>query len=154
MAARKESIKESIAVMKGDKVQVEYTGKLDGGTVFDSSKGRAPLEFEVGANQVIPGFEKAVEGMKKGQKKTVRIEPEQAYGPYRQELVKKIPRGQLPQGQEPKAGMLLSVKLPNGINIPAKITEISQSEVTIDLNSPLAGKALTFEITLVGVNAE
>ncbi|MFC1705052.1 peptidylprolyl isomerase [Nanoarchaeota archaeon] len=135
-----------MAVKKGDKVKVEYTGKLDDGTVFDTSEGKAPIEFEVGAKKVIPGFDNAVVGMEKGQEKEVKIKPEEAYGNPNPELLKKIPRTALPPGQEPKAGMMLMMKTKEGMQIPAKIQAVSDAEITVDLNHPLAGKTLNFKI--------
>lgn len=142
-----------MAVKKGDKVKVEYTGTLEDGTVFDSSeKHGQPLEFEVGGGQVIKGFDEAVVGMEKGQEKEVTIKPEDAYGEPNKELVKKVPRDQLPQDQKPKEGMMLAVTLPNGQQIPAKIVAVEDKEVTLDLNHPLSGKVLKFKLKLVDVS--
>lgn len=139
-------------IKNGDKVKVEYTGKLKDGTVFDTSKGRTPLCFEVGAKQVIPGFDKAVEGMKKDEEKTFTLSVEESYGPAKAELVQEIPRDKLPEKLEPQAGMMLMMKAPTGQQIPARITNVADGKVTIDINHPLAGKKLTFEIKVVGVN--
>ncbi len=140
-----------MSVEKGNKVKVEYEGKLEDGTVFDSSEkhGGKPLEFEVGTGQVIPGFENAVVGMEKGEEKEVTIKPEEAYGEPRDDLIKKVPKEQLPKEQEPKEGMVLMVGLPNGAQIPAKIVGIDDKEVSLDLNHPLAGKTLIFKIKVV-----
>jgi FKBP-type peptidyl-prolyl cis-trans isomerase 2 len=134
---------------KGDKVKVEYKGTLDDGTVFDTSEGRAPLEFEVGAGQVIPGFDKAVIGMKKGEKKKVSIKPSEAYGEVDPSLIKKIPKQALPKKIEPKKGMVLALRSPNGRQMPAKIVKVGKDEVTLDLNHSLAGKTLNFEIKVI-----
>ena len=139
-------------IKKGDKVKVEYTGKLEDGTVFDSSEGKEPLQFEVGAQQVIPGFEKAVEGMKKDEEKEFTLKVDEAYGPVREEMVQEIPRDKLPQDPEPKEGMMLMMQAPTGQQIPAKITKVADDKVTIDINHPLAGKELTFSVKVVGVN--
>lgn len=139
-------------IKKGDKVKVEYTGKLADGTVFDTSEGRAPLCFEVGANQVIPGFDNALEGMENGEEKTFTLSVEEGYGPVREELVQEVPRDKLPPEPEPKEGMMLLMKAPTGQQIPAKITKVDGDKVTIDINHPLAGKELTFEIKVIGVN--
>ena len=136
-------------IKKGDKVKVEYTGKLEDGTVFDSSEGKAPLCFEVGAQQVIPGFEKAVEGMKKDEEKEFTLKVDEAYGPVKEEMVQEIPRDKLPAEPEPKEGMMLMMQAPTGQQIPAKVTEVTDTEVTLDLNHPLAGKTLNFKIKLV-----
>jgi FKBP-type peptidyl-prolyl cis-trans isomerase 2 len=141
-------------VKNGDKVKVDYTGSFDDGTVFDdSSKHGAPLEFEVGAGMIIPGFEKACLGMKKGEEKNIHLEPCDAYGDINPEAVKKIPREHLPKGQEPQAGMILVINLPNGVQIPARIVEVTDKEVSIDLNHPLAGKCLNFKFKVVDINA-
>lgn len=135
---------------EGSKVKIEYEGKLEDGTVFDSSeKHGKPLEFELGKQMVIKGFEEAIIGMEKGQEKEITIKPEQAYGEYNDQLIKKIPREQLPQDQEPKPGMMLAIGTPDGRQFPAKIKEVTDKEITLDLNHPLAGKTLKFKIKLV-----
>lgn len=141
-------------VKSGDKVTVHYTGKLSDGTKFDSSEGRAPLTFTNGAGQVIPGFEKAVEGMKVKDKKNFTIPSHEAYGPVIKELVLEIPRERLPPQPDPQVGMQLIMKGPQGQQIPAMITKVEQSKVTIDMNHPLAGKDLNFDIEIVGINME
>ena len=135
----------------GDTVQVNYTGKLAEGTVFDSSVGREPLEFTLGAGQMITGFEKAVLGMKVGEKKTVTIPVDEAYGPRRDDLVGELPREKLPSGLTPEVGQQLQMTRPDGGTIIATITNVSDNTVTIDANPPLAGKDLTFEIELVKI---
>jgi peptidylprolyl isomerase len=135
----------------GDTVQVNYTGKLADGTVFDSSIGREPLEFTLGAGQVIPGFEKAVFGMKVGEKKTVTIPVDEAYGPHRDDLVAEVPREKLPSDLTPEVGQQLGVKRSDGGTSIVTITSVSDNTVTIDANHPLAGKDLTFEIELVKI---
>jgi peptidylprolyl isomerase len=135
----------------GDAVQVHYTGKLADGTVFDSSVGREPLEFTLGAGQMIPGFEKAVFGMKVGEKKTVTIPADEAYGPYRDDLVVEISREKLPSDMTPEVGQQLVMRQPDGTEIVVVITAVSDETVTIDANHPLAGKELTFEIELVKI---
>ena len=141
------------AAKKGDKVSLEYTGTLDDGTVFDSSdKHKTPLEFEVGSGQVIPGFDKAVTGMKKGEEKKFTLQPSEAYGERKPELTHVVPRSQLPKDHEPKKGMMLAVATPDGRQIPATITEVKGGNVTLDMNHPLAGKALTFNIKVVGIS--
>lgn len=139
-----------MAIKQGDKVKVEYTGTLDDGKVFDSSEGKQPIEFEVGAGRVIPGFDKAVVGMEKEQEKEISIKPEDAYGNSREELKQDIPRTSLPQGQEPKVGMGLMLNSPQG-KIPARITNVTDENVTIDLNHPLAGKNLNFKIKIADI---
>ncbi len=140
-----------MSIKNGDKVKVEYTGTLDDGTVFDTSEGKAPLEFEAGSGKVIKGFDDAVMGMEKGEEKNVKLEPKDAYGDYNPQLIKKIPRESLPKDQEPKPGTMLLVKAPNGQQYPVKITEVTDKDITIDLNQPLAGKNLNFKIKVADV---
>ncbi len=135
----------------GDTVQVNYTGKLAEGTVFDTSIGREPLEFTLGAGQVIPGFEKAVLGMKVGEKKTVTIPADEAYGPRRDEQIVELPREKLPSDLTPEVGQQLVTRQSDGTEIVVTITSVSDDAVTIDANHPLAGKDLTFEIELVKI---
>ena len=138
-------------VKKGNKIKVEYEGKLSDGTVFDSSKKHdQPLEFEAGSGKVIPGFDKAVIGMKEGEEKTIEIPVDEAYGPRREELVKEVPRDQLPEG-DLKVGMMLGVGLPNGQQVPATIAKLDEKSATLDINHPLAGKDLTFTIKVVNI---
>lgn len=144
-----------MAVKKGDTVKVDYTGTLEDGTVFDSSEKQGkPLEFEVGAGKIIKGFDEAVVGMEKGGEKEITMEPAKAYGDHNPQLIQKVPREQLPKEQELKPGMMLGVTLPNGTQIPAKITKIDEKEATLDLNHPLAGKTLKFKIKIVEIKSK
>lgn len=136
---------------QGDTVQVHYTGTLNDGTVFDTSQNRDPLEFTVGAQQVIPGFEEAVQGMNPGETKTVTIPSDQAYGERRDDLLLKVDRSQFPDDVEPQIGMQLELRQQNGQSIPVQISKVEQDGITLDANHPLAGQDLTFEITLVNV---
>ncbi|MDP3882129.1 MAG: peptidylprolyl isomerase [Nanoarchaeota archaeon] len=139
---------------KGSKVKLDYEGRFEDGEVFDSSKHgdhSHPIEFEVGAGQVIPGFDNAVIGMKEGDEKEFSIKPQEAYGEQNPELIKKFPREALPQGQNPEKGMTVLLATPTGQQIPAKIAEVDEKEVTIDLNHPLAGKTLIFKIKVVSI---
>lgn len=138
----------------GDMVKVEYSGRFSDGVEFDNSANHgAPLEFQLGAGQVVPGFEKAVLGMKKGEKKTFTIKAAEAYGEKRADLVREIPRETLPTGEGSeekfKPGAMIILGAPNGARIPAVVKEISPEKLVVDFNHPLAGKDLTFEITLV-----
>ena len=136
----------------GDTVQVNYTGKLADGTVFDSSAGREPYEFTLDAGQAIPGFDKAILGMKVGEKKTVTIPSDEAYGPHLDNLVIEVSRDRLPSGKTPEVGMQLVMALPNGNKIPVTITKVTDNtSVTLDANHPLVGKDLTFDIELVKI---
>jgi peptidylprolyl isomerase len=140
-------------VKKGDKVKVDYTGKLDDGTVFDSSEGKEPLEFDVGAGMVIKGFDECVLGMEKEEEKEIKLKPEDAYGSPKPELVRKLPREQLPKDQDPKPGMVLMLKTQDGQQFPAKISGVDDKEVTLDLNHPLAGKNLNFKIKILEISS-
>ena len=135
----------------GDTVKVHYTGSLDDGTVFDSSSGSDPLEFTLGEGSVIPGFEEAVRGMSPGETRTTTIPSAQAYGAHHPEAVFEVSRAQLPPGVEPEAGMQLGLTDPTGQMIPAVITAVTDTTVTIDANHPLAGEDLTFQIQLVEI---
>lgn len=142
-----------MVVKKGDTVKVEYEGKFEDGTVFDSSSkhGGQPLEFEVGAGHVVKGFDDAVVGMEKGEEKEITIKPEEGYGELRDELKQKVPRTALPKEQEPKEGMILMVSSPDGRQMPVKIAAVDEETVTVDLNHPLAGKTLVFKIKIVDI---
>ncbi len=142
----------NVTVKTGDKVQVHYTGKFNDGIVFDSSEGRTPLAFEVGSGQVIPGFDKALVGMKKEESKQIIIPSAEAYGPERKEMVVTFERKQLPAKPEPEVGMMLLLRDPQGHQLPARIVKVEKEMVTLDLNHPLAGKDLTFELKVVGIN--
>jgi peptidylprolyl isomerase len=135
----------------GDTVQVNYTGKLADGTVFDSSVGRQPLEVVLGKGQVIPGFEKAILGMKVGENKTVTIPANEAYGPYHNDLIFDVPREKLPAGVTPQVGQQLQGSQEDGTTMVATITKVSDQTITVDANIPLAGKDLTFDIGLVKI---
>ena len=136
----------------GDTVQVHYTGKLNNGSVFDSSNGRNPLQFSIGEREVIPGFENAVMGMSPGESKTITISAEKAYGPYRQELLLAVDRQQMPADAPIQLGQQLEVKQTNGQVIPVTVKNISESQVILDANHPLAGQDLTFDIELLAIN--
>ncbi len=138
-------------VREGDVCCAHYTGKLDSGEVFDTSKNREPIEFVVGSGQLIKGFDTAVVGMKKGEKKDIKLEPSEAYGDRDEKRIQKVPRDMLPKEQEPKEGMMLTITTPQGQMIPAKITKVDEKEVSLDMNHPLAGKNLNFEIEVVDI---
>jgi len=136
----------------GDSVQIHYTGTLDDGTQFDSSAGRDPLAFELGSGQVIPGFDKAVDGMTAGDSKSVNIPPEDAYGPHHSRLVQEVPRSALPDDLEPVEGMGLQAEGADGQAVNLVITAVRDESITVDGNHPLAGKALNFDIELVSID--
>lgn len=135
----------------GDTVSIHYTGTLDDGTQFDSSQGREPLEFEVGSGQVIPGFDKAVEGMTLGDNKSVRIEADDAYGQRHEQLVQEVDRSMLPDDLKPETGMTLQSNSPEGQVMQFVVTGVTEQSITVDANHPLAGQALTFAIELVNI---
>ena len=139
---------------EGDTVKVHYTGKLQDGSVFDSSEGREPLEFQIGESQVIPGFEDTVVEMEEGQSRTETIPTERAYGERQEERVVQVGRDQFPDDIEPEEGQQLQVQQPDGSSVPVTVTDVSGEEVTLDANHPLAGEDLTFEIELVEIEKE
>ena len=139
------------AAQNGDVVKVHYTGKLDDGTVFDSSVGREPLEFKLGDDQLIPGFEQAVIGMSVGESKTTKIPADEAYGPRRQEMVLVVGREEFPPDIDPQVGEVLRMRDFDGREFRVRVVEISEDSVTLDGNHPLAGQDLTFEIELVEI---
>ncbi len=138
-------------VKDGDTVKVHYTGTLKDGSVFDTSAEREPLEFTLGQGQLIPGFEKAVEGMSVGDSAEVDIPSDEAYGEAREDLVISVPKDQLPDDVEPQVGMQLQVNQQDGQPIPVRITEVGDEELKLDANHPLAGEDLTFQIELVEI---
>jgi FKBP-type peptidyl-prolyl cis-trans isomerase 2 len=139
-------------VEKGNKIKVEYIGKLEDGTVFDSSeKHDNPLEFIVGEGQLIKGFDNAVIGMKIGEEKEIKIPPEEAYGPHNPELVSDMQKDIFPQEQEVKPGMVFMVNTQDGRKIPVRVTKVGEEQVTVDLNPPLAGKTLVFKIKVLEI---
>jgi FKBP-type peptidyl-prolyl cis-trans isomerase 2 len=143
-----------MTVKKGSKIKVDYTGTLDDGTVFDSSTHgdhSHPLEFKVGASQVIKGFDDAVIDMKKGDEKNIHIKAADAYGEKVPGLIKKIPKNILPQGMDPKKGMMIGLGTPDGRQFPATIIDVTDTELEVDLNHPLAGKDLNFKIKIVDI---
>lgn len=135
----------------GDVVIVHYTGKLEDGTVFDSSLDREPLQVTLGAGQVIPGLERAIVGMKPGESKTEVIPSDQAYGPYDAEMVFKVGRNRFPNDVKPELGQDLQIQHPNGRSAQVLVTAVSESTVTLDANHPLAGKDLIFDLQLIAI---
>jgi peptidylprolyl isomerase len=138
------------AAKNGDRVRVHYTGRLEDGRIFDSSKDGDPLEFTVGGGEVIPGFDEAVRGMSVGDTKTVEIESEDAYGPRRDGLVTQIPREVAQFPVEPTVGAEFLLPLQDGTQHPVVVTEVTDTHVTIDGNHPLAGEKLIFDLELIG----
>lgn len=136
---------------KGDVVKVHYTGKLNSGEQFDSSAGRAPLEFTVGAGQMIPGFDAAIPGMIVGEKKTIVISPENAYGEKNAEAIIEFPKSNIPADMKLKPGMKLQLRNEAGQPIPVIVTEVKDEIIVLDANHELAGKELIFDIELVDI---
>jgi peptidylprolyl isomerase len=135
----------------GDKVRVHYTGSVDDGTVFDTSKNREPLEFTLGETGIIPGFQEIVVGMNPGDSKKDTIPSEKAYGPHRDEMVMDVERDKLPENLELEVGQHLQLSRSDGQVIPVHVTKLDEDSVTIDANHPLAGKDLTFEVDLLEI---
>lgn len=139
-------------VKDGDKVKVHYKGTLDDGSIFDSSEGREPLEFEIGAGNMIPGFENGVRGMEKGGKKTIKIPSLEAYGPIYPDGISEVPKSEFPKDIKPQVGQKLQMADAEGHVLVVTIINVTEDKVTIDGNHPLAGKDLTFELELVSID--
>lgn len=136
---------------KGNAVKVHYTGKLQNGTVFDSSANREPLEFTLGDGNMIKGFDTAVEGMEVGQEKSVTIPCGEAYGEKREDMMLEIPKTQVPEHITPEIGMELSLQNQEGQPVPVKVAAVDEEKIILDANHPLAGEDLLFDITLVEI---
>lgn len=139
------------AAKQGDTVKVHYIGKLEDGTVFDTSREREPLEFTIGEGQVIPGFEAAVVGMEAGKTRSTTVPPDQAYGERRTDRILTVERDQFPDDLDPQVGQQLEVRQPDGQAVPVTVARVSDADVTLDANHPLAGRELTFEMELVEI---
>ncbi len=133
-------------------MSVDYTGTLEDGDVFDSSQGRQPLEIQMGSGNLIPGFESALMGMSLNDTKTFTLSPEEAYGHRDENRMHAFPKADVPDGMEPTVGETLMLSSPQGQQIPARVDRIDDENVIFDLNHPLAGKSLTFEVKVVGIN--
>ncbi|WP_286953657.1 MULTISPECIES: FKBP-type peptidyl-prolyl cis-trans isomerase [Aminobacterium] len=140
-----------VQIENGNIAAVHYKGTLDDGTVFDTSEGRDPLKFTVGSGQVVEGFDKAVLGMSAGETKTVTIPAAKAYGEYAPNLTAEVPPEHIPEDLNPKAGEVLQVQTPDGHVFNALVVDVTEKGMVLDANHPLAGKALTFEITVVDI---
>jgi peptidylprolyl isomerase len=141
-------------VKQGDKIKVHYHGKLTDGTTFDSSEGREPLEFEVGSGAVIPGFDNGVMGMSVGDKKTVTIPADEAYGQRVAELVMDFPKERFPEDMVPEVGMQLMMNNGAGQQFPVTIVEVKDDIITLDANHQLAGQDLVFDLELVDIEGK
>ena len=140
-------------VKTGDTVHIHYTGTLNDGTTFDSSEGREPLSFQVGSGQIIPGLDSAIPGMTVGDKKTVNVACDEAYGQVNPEMTQAVPRADIPADIPLETGTRLQMQTQNGQAIPVTVTAVDDSTVTLDANHPLAGQDLTFNIELVKIDA-
>lgn len=135
----------------GDTLHIHYKGTLDDGSVFDSSEGRDPLTFQLGSGQIIPGLDAGVTGMSVGETRSVRVEPAEAYGDYEPGLLHAVDRAQVPDSIPTEPGTPLQVQTQDGQAMNVTIAEVTESEIILDANHPLAGKALTFDVELVEI---
>jgi peptidylprolyl isomerase len=140
-------------VENGQFVSVHYKGTLQNGEVFDTSEGRHPLEVEMGAGQVLSGFEEALLGMSLNEKKVFTLDPEDAFGQKDESRIHSFPRADIPSEVNPEVGQTVALSSPQGRQVPAMITEVDDEKVLVDLNHPLAGQTLTFDIEIVGISA-
>ncbi|MDP9041912.1 MAG: peptidylprolyl isomerase [Bacteroidota bacterium] len=140
-----------MAVQSGNTIKIHYHGRLSDGTTFDTSEGRSPLEFTVGSGSVIKGFDDGVQGMSVGEKKTIEIPFEQAYGPEDPSMIVEFPIDRLPQELEPEIGMQLNMNNEEGQQFPVVITDITEENIVLNANHPLAGKDLIFDLELVEI---
>lgn len=139
-------------VKQGDTVRIHYTGTLNDGQTFDSSEGRDPLEFQVGSGQIIPGLDDAMPGMEVGEKKTVEVACDNAYGQPDPSARQSVPRDSIPADIPVDPGTRLQMQTPQGQVVPVTVMEATEEQVTLDANHPLAGEDLTFKVELVGVD--
>ena len=139
-------------IKNGDQVGIHYTGTLEDGSVFDSSKGREPLAFEVGSGQIIVGLDNALPGMVVGEKKLVQIPCDLAYGATNPDMKQAVPREGIPDDIPLEVGLTLHMQTPNGQPLPVTVVEMDEATVTLDANHELAGKDLTFDIEIVTIN--
>jgi peptidylprolyl isomerase len=135
----------------GDTVRIHFTGRLTDGTEFDTSRGREPLEFQIGAGEIIPGIEEAVEGMNVGETNTVTVPADRAYGPHHGEAMQRIPRAEIPDHIQLSPGLRLQAQRSDGQQILLTVVEVTETELMVDANHPLAGQDLVFDLELVEV---
>lgn len=136
-------------VQSGDTVRLHYTAKLPDGTEFESSAGREPLQFQVGAGQIIPGLDRKVEGLAVGEKTTVTVPAEEAYGARDESRVQALPRSAIPD--EAEVGSLLQGRTPEGREVALTVVDLDEEKATVDANHPLAGKDLVFDVEVVEI---
>ncbi|WP_292285176.1 peptidylprolyl isomerase [Marivita sp.] len=140
-------------VKTGDTVSIHYTGTLADGSTFDSSNGRDPLEFTVGAGEIIPGLDQAMPGMTVGDTKQVAVPADQAYGQHDPNAKQAVPRADIPAEIPLEPGTQLQMQTPTGQTVPVTVADVNETEVTLDANHPLAGQDLTFDVELVDIKA-
>jgi peptidylprolyl isomerase len=140
-------------VENGAYISVEYTGTLGNGEVFDSSQGRQPLEVLMGSGQMIKGFEAQLMGMAINEKKAFTLSPEDAYGPKHSDMIQSIPRSEVPPDMDVHVGMIVGFVNQEGNQVPARVIQVDDEQMMMDLNHPLAGESLTFEIEVVGISS-
>jgi len=138
-------------IKEGDTVQVHFTGTLEDGTVFETTRDGDPLEFEIGGDEVSPGFEEAVLAMEPGETKSVEVPADKAYGIHRDDLVQVVERDKLPSDLEPEVGLALQISYDDRESMVVIITDVSEDTVTLDANHPLAGKSLNFDIEFLKI---
>jgi peptidylprolyl isomerase len=139
-------------VENGKYVQIQYTGTFDSGEIFDSNVGLEALEFQVGSGSIINGLDHAVLGMKLEDEKDITVKPEEGYGDYNAAFVLTVPLSEMKSNFDPEPGMIISIQMENGSLVPARITEINDESVFLDLNHPLAGKTLHFKVKILAIN--
>jgi FKBP-type peptidyl-prolyl cis-trans isomerase 2 len=141
------------AAKAGDTVQVHVTGKLENGAVFDSSDKGAPMQVTLGHHRVIPGLEEALIGMLPGDEKTVKVPPEKAFGDRREDLIVEFDRARVPQEVDAQVGKQLQIQAQDGQSVPAQVIDVADDVIKLDVNHPLAGRELTFDIRLLAITA-
>ena len=140
------------AAHEGSTVKVHYTGKLASGEVFDTSKERGPVEFKIGEGQILPSFEQAIVGMNPGETKTITLQPDEAFGPHRDDRMIEVPRERIPDETHLEVGQRLQMRSPDGDAVLVAVAEINPETVTLDANHPLAGEELVFDVELLEVS--
>ena len=140
-----------MTIKVGTKIKLDYTGTLDDGTIFDSTTGKSPMSFEMKPGNLISGFYDALVGMDTGEEKEFRLEPKEAYGERNDELMEKIPRNKFPKEPAPEPGMMFYGETETGQRIPTLVVEVTDDHVIIDMNHPMAGKALNFKIKIISI---
>lgn len=140
-----------ICAKYGDTVKIHYTGKCEDGTVFETSRDNEPLKFTIGKGHIISGLEEAIIGMRPGESKTIKVPSIRAHGPYNEDLIVVVERSEFPPNLRPKIGQKLDICQDDGNTILVTVTDVSADEVTLDINHPLAGKDLMFDLQLVEI---